>query len=120
MNQTIRQKQAVLQVLRDRISMSTAEMYQMIGREEPVRVPRYNVVPLGKNKFDVIERSTGLSRGARDGHGIACDYAKQLEKNADFFDSVRVSTSRIGQSMLRWTIGAALMLVLFAYYGSRQ
>lgn len=119
MNQTIRQKQAVLQVLRARLSMSTSEMYLMIGREEPVRAPRFNVVPLGKNKFGVIERSTGLSRGARDGHDMACDYAKQLEKNADFFEEVRVTTSRFGRSLLRWTIGAALMLIVFAYFGAQ-
>ena len=119
MNQTIRQKQAVLQVLRERLSMSTSEMYLMIGREEPVRVPRFNVLPLGKNKFDVVERSTGLSRGARDGHDSACDYAKQLEKNADFFEEVRVTTSRFGRSLLRWTIGAALLLIVFAYYGAQ-
>ena len=119
MNQTIRQKQAVLQVLRERLSMSTSEMYQMIGREEPVRAPRFNVVPIGKNKFDVIERSTGLSRGARDGHGSACDYAKQLEKNADFFEEVRVTTSRFGRTLLRWTIGTALLLIVFAYYGAQ-
>lgn len=120
MNQTIRQKQAVLQVLRDRISMSTSEMYQMIGREEPVRAPRFNVIPLGGNKFDVVEHDTGLSRGARDGHGVACDYAKQLEKNADFFEEVRATTSRLGRSLLRWTIGAAVMLVVFAYFGAQQ
>ena len=119
MNQTIRQKHAVLQVLRERLSMSTSEMYQMIGREEPVRAPRFNVVPIGKNKFDVIERSTGLSRGARDGHDTACDYAKQLEKNADFFEEVRVTTSRFGRTLLRWTIGTALLLIVFAYYGAQ-
>lgn len=119
MNQTIRQKQAVLQVLRARLSMSTSEMYLMIGREEPVREPRFNVVPLGKNKFDVIERSTGLSRGARDGHGMACDYAKQLEKNADFFEGVRVSSRLFGRTLLRWTIGCAVLLSVFAYYGAQ-
>lgn len=119
MNQTIRQKQAVLQVLRERVSMSTSEMFQMIGRDEPVRAPRFNVVPIGKNKFDVVERSTGLSRGARDGHGVACDYAKQLEKNADFFEEVRVTTSRFGRSLLSWTIGCAVVLVVFAYYGAQ-
>ena len=119
MNQTIRQNQAVLQVLRERVSLSTSEMYKMIGREEPVRAPRFNVVPIGKNKFDVIERSTGLSRGARDGHGMACEYAKHLEKNADFFEEVRVTTSRFGRSLLRWTIGAALTLIVFAYFGAQ-
>ena len=83
MNQTIRQKQAVLQVLRDRLSMSTSEMYQMIGQEEPVRPLRFTLIPLGANKFDVIERSTGRSRGARESHDCACHYARQLEEQAD-------------------------------------
>ena len=118
MNQTIRQKHAVLQVLRARVLLSTSEMYQMIGREEPVREPRFNVIPLGGNKFDVIEHDTGLSRGERDGHGVACDYAKQLEKNADLFEEVRVSARHFGRTMLRWTIGAAALLVVFAYFGA--
>ena len=120
MNQTIRQKHAVLQVLRERVSLSTSEMYQMIGREEQVRAPRFNVVPIGKNKFDVIERSTGLSRGARDGHDMACNYAKQLEKNADFFEEVQASGRQFGRTLLRWTIGCAALLVIFAYYGAQQ
>ena len=120
MNQSIRQKQAVLQVLRERVSMSTSEMFQMIGREEPARPPRFNVIPLGGNKFDVIEHDTGLSRGARNGHDTACGYAKQLEQNADFFEEVRVTTRRFGRSLLRWTLGCAVALAVFAYYGAQQ
>ncbi len=67
----------------------------------------------------MVERSTGLSRGARDGHGVACNYAKQLEKNADFFEELRVTTSRFGRSLLSWTIGCALVLVVVAYYGAQ-
>ncbi|WP_347911356.1 hypothetical protein [Pseudomonas grandcourensis] len=119
MNQTIRQKQAVLQVLRDRLSMSTSEMYQMIGRDEPVRVPRFNVVPLGKNCFDVVERSTGLSRGARAGHDSACHYAQELEDNADFVQSVGMTARRFGRIALRWVTGMAVMLTVFAYYGAQ-
>ena len=88
-----------------------------IGREEPVRVPRFNVVPLGKNLFDVVERSTGVSRGARTGHDGACQYAEQLERNADFFGAAKVTSRRLGFRMLRWTAGFAAMLVVFAYYG---
>lgn len=117
MNQTIRQKHAVLQVLRERVSMSTSEMYKMIGREEPVRAPRFKVIPLGDNKFDVIDDASGISKGERDGHGIACDYAKQLEKNAAYFEEIRESSRLFGRTLLRWTIGCAVLLVVFAYYG---
>jgi hypothetical protein len=118
MNQTIRQKQAVLQVIQDRLSISTAEMYQQIGREEPVRVPRFNVVPRGSNTFEVIERSTGATKGERFGHDNACQLAKQLESNADFLSANRTSAKAFARALLRWTVGAALMLILFAYYGA--
>ncbi|WP_338523334.1 hypothetical protein NUH87_26630 [Pseudomonas batumici] len=120
MNQTIRQKQAVLQVLRDRLTLSTAEMYQKIGRAEPARAPRFNVVPLGRNTFDIIERATGESRGARQGHDTACHYAKQLEHSADFVGSVRVARRHFFSTLLRWTIGAAIALAVFALYGVQQ
>ena len=119
MNQTIRQNQAVLQVLRERVSLSTSEMYQMIGREEPVRAPRFNVIPLGGNKFDVVEHDTGVSKGKRDGHGLACDYAKQLEKNAVYFEEIRESSRVFARTLLRWTIGCAVLLAVFAYYGAQ-
>ena len=120
MNQAIQQSQAVLQALRERVSLSTLEMYQMIGREEPVKTPSFNVVPLGKNLFDVVERSTGVSRGERTGHDGACQYADQLERNADFFDAAKATSKRFGFRVLRWTLGFSAMLVVFAYYGAQQ
>ena len=119
MNPAIQQSQAVLQALRERVSLSTSEMYMKIGREEPVKVPRFNVVPLGKNLFDVVERSTGVSRGARTGHDGACQYADQLERNADFFCAAKATSRRFGFRMLSWTLGFAAMMVVFAYYGAQ-
>ncbi|MFL1556248.1 hypothetical protein [Pseudomonas sp. O11] len=119
MNPAIQQSQAVLQALRDRVSLSTSEMYMKIGREKPVKVPRFNVVPLGKNLFDVVERSSGVSRGARTGHDGACQYADQLERNADFFDRAKATSKRLGWRMARWATGFAAMLVVFAYYGAQ-
>ncbi len=119
MNPAIQQSQAVLQALHARVQLSTSEMYVMIGREEPMKVPRFNVVPLGKNLFDVIERSSGVSRGARTGHNGACQYADQLERNADLFESAKATSRRFGRRMLRWTAGLAVMLVVFAYYGAQ-
>lgn len=120
MNPSIQKSQAVLQALRERVSLSTSEMYMKIGREDPVRGPRFNVVPLGKNLFDVVERSTGVSRGARAGHDGACQYAEQLERNADFFGAAKATSRHFGFRMLRWTVGFAVMMVLFAYYGAQQ
>lgn len=120
MNQTIRQKHAVLQVLRERVSMSTSEMYKMIGREEPPRPPRFNVIPLGGNKFDVVDHDTGVSRGVRDGHDKACEFSKQLEHNADFFEGVRATGTQFAKRLLRWTLATAIALAVFAYYGAQQ
>ena len=120
MNQAIRQKQALLQVMRERVAISTSEMYQKIGREAPVPAPRFNVIPLGGNQFDVVEHDTGISRGAREGHDMACNYAKQLEQNANFFEGVRASGSHFGRILLRWTIGCAALLFVFAYFGAQQ
>ena len=118
MNQTIRQKQAVLQVLRDRLSMSTAEMYQKIGREVPVSTLRFNVVPRGGNTFEIIERSTGTAKGERFGHDSACLLTQQLESNADYFDAKCTALKAFARKLLRWTAGSALLLTLFAYYGA--
>ncbi|NWD49055.1 hypothetical protein [Pseudomonas gingeri] len=120
MNQTIRQKQAVLQVLRERFALSTTEMYKKIGRDEPARAPRFTVVPLGRNTFDVVERATGQSRGARAGHDTACRYANQLEQNADFISAARAAGRRFASLLLRWTIFTACVLAVFAYYGAQQ
>jgi hypothetical protein len=118
MNQTIRQSQAILQGLRLRTSLETSTMYQMIGRDEPVRVPRYNVVPRGSNTFVVIDRSTGTLKGERLGHAHACQLAQQLEDNADLFASTRSTTKQFAGRMLRWALVLTAMLLVFAYYGA--
>lgn len=118
MNQTIRQKYAVLQVLRERVSMSTAEMHQKIGREEPVPTLRFTVVPLGSNTFKIVERSTGAAKGERFGHDNACQLARQLESNAEFVAANCRTAKAFARTLLRWTVGGALMLTLFAYYGA--
>ena len=90
----------------------------MIGRDEPVRAPRYNVVPRGSNTFVVIDRSTGTPKGERFGHANACQYAQQLEENADFFTSTRSAAKQFAGGILRWTLVLTAILLVFAYYGS--
>lgn len=118
MNQTIRQSQAILQGLRLRTSLETSTMYQMIGRDEPVHAPRYNVLPRGNNAFVVIDRSTGTPKGERFGHDNACQLAQQLENNADLFISARSATKHFIGRMLRWTLVLTAILLVFAYYGA--
>ncbi|MNP57168.1 hypothetical protein D3C76_1519690 [compost metagenome] len=118
MNQTIRQSHAILQGLRLRISLETSTMYQMIGRDEPVHAPRYNVLPRGNNTFVIVDRSTGTPKGERFGHVNACQLAQQLEDNADFFASTRSAAKHFAGWMLRWTLVLAAVLLVFAYYGA--
>jgi len=67
----------------------------------------------------VVERSTGVSRSERTGYDGTCQYADQLERNADIFRGFKVTSRRFGFRMLRWTAGFAVMIVIFAYYGAQ-
>ena len=118
MNQTIRQKQAVLQVLRDHLSKYTSDMYQRIGREEPGRVPSFSVVPQGCNTFEVIEHPGGRVMAELPGNDTACQLAKQLTNNVKAFAAIRRPIKSFARKLLHWTAGGALMLILFAYYGA--
>ena len=118
MNQSIKQSQAILQGLRLRTSLETSTMYQMIGRDEPVRAPRYNVLPQGNNTFVIIDRTTGTPKGERFGHVNACRLAQQLEDNADCFASTRSAAKHFAGWILRWTLVLAAILLIFAYYGT--
>lgn len=107
MNQTIRQSQAILQGLRFQTPLATNEMYQRIGRDKPVRILNYRVAPRGGITFEVIKRSTGSANGEPFGHNNACQFTAS-HKTAKAFAS----------TLLRWTIGSALLLILFAYFGA--
>ncbi len=107
MNQTIRQNQAILQGLRFQTSLATTEMYQCIGRDEPVRILHYTVVPRGGITFEVIERSTGTAKGEPFG-----------DDNASQFAASHKPAKAFARTLLRWTTGSALLLILFAYFGA--
>jgi len=107
MNQTIRQSQAILQGLRLQTSLATTEMYQRIGRDEPARILNYTVVPHGGITFEVIVHSTGSVKGEPLSHDNACQFAAS-HKPAKAF----------ARTLLRWTTGSALLLLLFAYFGA--
>ncbi len=107
MNQTIRQSQAILQRLRLKTSLATTEMYQRIGRDEPIRILQYTVVPHGGITVEVIERSTGTAKGESFGH----DNVRQ-------FAACHKPAKAFARTLLRWTTGSTLLLILFAYFGA--
>ena len=102
MNQTIRQSQAILQGVRLQTSQATTKMYQRTGSDEPVRILNYTFSPRGGVTVKAIKRSTGSAKGDSFGHNNA------NHKTAKAF----------ARTLLRWTTGLALLLILFAYFGA--
>ncbi|KGS15041.1 hypothetical protein [Pseudomonas coronafaciens] len=113
MHQTISQRRAILEGLRQRCNLSTAEFYDKVGRKNPAALPRFTVVPNGNNEFGIVERSTGTVRGVHRGHGAACKAAERLETQP-------VRQPSIATHMLRWTAAIAAAFVLFALYGASR
>ncbi|WP_122711101.1 hypothetical protein [Pseudomonas viridiflava] len=107
MHQTISQRRAILEGLRQRCTLSTAEFYDKVGRFNPATLPRFTVVPNGNNEFGVVERSTGVVRGVHRGHSAACKAAEQLEAKP-------VRKRSFAYLMLHWTAGISIALILFA------
>ncbi|RMN23233.1 hypothetical protein ALQ62_02334 [Pseudomonas coronafaciens pv. zizaniae] len=111
MHQTISQRRAIYEGLRQRCTLSTAEFYDKVSRKNPAALPRFTVVPKGNNEFGIVERSTGAVRGVHRGHSSACKAAEQLE-------TLPVRQPSFASHMLRWTAAIATAFALFALYGA--
>jgi hypothetical protein len=66
--------------LRIRSRIATEDLYDMIGRPQPVALPRFTVKPAGVAFFHVVDRRTGKARGFRRDHNEACALARRLEQ----------------------------------------
>jgi hypothetical protein len=119
MHPFFQQRVAGVAAMHARASITPAALCAMIGKDQPVQEPRFKIIPLGNNTFDVVEHSTGTKKGERTGHDSACQFARQLEDKADFFAARDKSIKQFSHTLLRWTAGAALMLIVFAYYGAK-
>ncbi|EPF68296.1 hypothetical protein [Pseudomonas syringae] len=111
MHQTISQRRAILEGLRQRCNLSTVEFYDKVGRHKPAALPRFIVVPNGNNEFGIVERSTSTVHGVHRGHSAACKAADQLEDQP-------IRQRSFATHMLRWTAVIATGLALFALYGA--
>lgn len=114
MNQTFFHKRAYLNGLRDRAKLATSEFYAKAGVDAPVRRVRFIVEPRGNNVFEVRERSTDQLKGIRNGHADSCQFAQQLEDNADALTVHRASMRRFAQNMLGWTATFCILLLAAA------
>src|SRR4051812_22361629 len=111
MNQTIQQKRAILDVLRQRAADATAEFNSK---------PRYVVVPHQNNLFGVVDRQTGVERAEVAGHNSACQAAQSFENVADFAQAAQVTVGNIARWTIRWTVVLGLTLAAFTFYGMSQ
>lgn len=82
MHPSMQQRVAGLNALRQRTQIATADLYAMIGKEQPVQQIRYQVKTAGK-AFHIVERATDKVRGFRWTWVEAINFAQQLEARAD-------------------------------------
>lgn len=111
MNQTIQQRRAILDGLRHRTAVATAEFNAK---------PRFVVIPHSNNLFGVVDRQTGVERAEVAGHNSACHAAQSFENVADFTQAAQLTVGNVARGMLRWTAVFAAVLVAFAFYGAQQ
>ena len=120
MNHTLQQRRAILDGLRQRATLATAEFHQKVGITAPAMSPRFTVVPHGNNLFGVVDRKTGTERAEVAGHMNACRSAQWFENTAHFTQAAHLTASNVARWMTRWTIAFAVLLSLFALLGASQ
>jgi hypothetical protein len=114
MNQSLFQRRVILDGLRERNKLATTEFYAKAGIDEPVRPARFIVEPRGNNVFEVRERSTDQVKGIRNGHANSCQFAQNLEDQADATEIHRSSMRRFALNMLGWTATFCVILIAAA------
>lgn len=118
MHPAISQKRAILEGLRQRCTLSTAEFYSKVGREEPVRTFRHVVVPCGNGEFSIVDRSTDQTKAMCTGIDKALRFAKCRDEAHVGFQHARPSKppADFGTMMLRWTATFCMIIAVFAFY----
>jgi hypothetical protein len=120
MNSTIQQRRAILDGLRQRTTLATAEFYQKAGVTAAVVSPRFAVVPRGNNLFGVIDRRTGIERAQVAGHLNACRSAQGFESVTHFNQAVPITVANFARWMTRWALVCVAVISLFAFMGATR
>lgn len=115
MHPSISQRRAILEGLRERARLATAEFYQKPGVMPPTLAPRIIVRAIGDNNFLLIERATGKTVAERIGHNNATGHARELEAKAAQF-----SIKQFGKALRNWALRIGAMLAVFVFFGSHQ
>ncbi|AZE53641.1 hypothetical protein C4K03_1470 [Pseudomonas synxantha] len=79
MHPDIQSRRDIVDGLRQRSRIATAEFYRLIDRPEPVVTFRMMVKPAGRDFFHVVDSLTDKVMGYRCNHNEACALARQLE-----------------------------------------
>jgi hypothetical protein len=117
MNPKIQQRRTVLNGLRNRATMATAEFYQKAGINASTMSLRFTVVPHGNNLFGVVDRQTGTVRSKVVGHMNACKSAQDFESTARFNQAANLIVANVGRWMPRWAFVFVVMLSVFTFMG---
>ena len=117
MHQSISQRRAILEGLRQRCTLSTAEFYSKVGRPNPAPAPRFNVVPCGNGEFSIVDRSSDRTKAMCTGIDKAVRFAKRCDESPVAVQQSKPQAN-FGVLMLRWTAFFCLILGLFAFFGA--
>jgi hypothetical protein len=120
MNHTIQQRRAILDGLRQRATLATAEFYQKAGINAVAESPRFTVVPHGNNLFGVVDRQTGTERAEVAGHMNACRSAQGFERSAQFTQAAHLTFANVARWMTRWSLVFVVVLCVFAFIGASR
>lgn len=117
MNQTIREQQQLLGAMRDRLQGYNVKARRSAGLPKD-RPCRFQVHPAGRNTFDVLDRASGKQQGARHGHLEACQFAEQLEKDAELRAAKRAKVKDFAVSMGLWALLFGVVIAnLMIFFG---
>ena len=113
MHTSFAKRSAILEGLRERTRLATAEFYQKPGVMPPPLAPLIIVRPSGNNTFTLINRATGEVVAERFGHNNATSHARELEAKAAQF-----SIKQLGKNLRNWVLRIGITLTVFAFFGS--
>lgn len=106
-------RSAILEGLRERTRLATAEFYQKPGVQPPPLAPLIIVRPSGNNTFSLLNRATGVVVAERFGHNNATKHARELEAKAAQFD-----IKQFGKFLQNWALRIGAILAVFVFFGS--
>lgn len=114
MHSSFAKRCAILEGLRERTRLATAEFYQKPGVIPPPLAPLFIVKSVGDNNFQLLDRATGKIVAQRFGHNNATGHARALEAQAKKF-----SVKQFGRAMSVWALRIGAFLSVFAFFGSQ-